>query len=132
MDPETDVRVLVLAWKLKSAERPGEVSKKEWLAGMAAMEVDTVKGLKAKLPEVGDRRHGNIARAEGRFAALPRSACDAGGSAPPPCGAGRVPLALSSDGPVAPCSLAAVSRRPAPLRPSFRPVPPSPVKPHRR
>ena len=33
MDPETDVRVLVLAWKLKSEEKPGEIKKSEFRAG---------------------------------------------------------------------------------------------------
>jgi hypothetical protein len=33
MDPETDVRVLVLAWKLKSEEKPGEIKKAEFCAG---------------------------------------------------------------------------------------------------
>jgi len=35
MDPETDVRVLVLAWKLKSEEKPGEIKKSEFRAGYA-------------------------------------------------------------------------------------------------
>lgn len=52
LNAETDVCVLVLAWKLKSSERPGSITKDEFLAGMREMQCDSVAGLKAKLPGV--------------------------------------------------------------------------------
>jgi hypothetical protein len=52
LDAETDVRVLVLCWKLKSAEKPGEIKKEEFLAGMREMGVDSKAALKAKVHTV--------------------------------------------------------------------------------
>ena len=50
LDPETDVRVLVMAWKLKSKAKPGEIRKEEFQAGMSSMGCDSVEALKAQLP----------------------------------------------------------------------------------
>lgn len=50
LDPETDVRVLVMAWKLKSKAKPGEIRKEEFQAGMTSMGCDSVEALKAQLP----------------------------------------------------------------------------------
>lgn len=49
LDAESDVRVLVLCWKLKSAEKPGEIKRDEFLAGMREMGVDSKAALKTKL-----------------------------------------------------------------------------------
>lgn len=50
LDPETDVRVLVLAWKLKAAAKPGEIARSEFQEGMQAFGVDTIEGLQQQLP----------------------------------------------------------------------------------
>lgn len=52
LDPETDVRVLVLCWKLQSEERPGEISRAEFVRGMQALGVDSVASLKSLLPSL--------------------------------------------------------------------------------
>jgi len=52
LNPESDVRVLVLCWKLRANERPGQVAKAEWMGGMAELGVDSIAGLKAALPSL--------------------------------------------------------------------------------
>jgi hypothetical protein len=52
LDPETDVKVLVMAWKLKSAQKPGEIAKQEFQDGMTAMGIDSLPKLKALVPSV--------------------------------------------------------------------------------
>eukprot|EP00614_Pseudopedinella_elastica_P001532 CAMPEP_0172592634 /NCGR_PEP_ID=MMETSP1068-20121228/11663_1 /TAXON_ID=35684 /ORGANISM="Pseudopedinella elastica, Strain CCMP716" /LENGTH=198 /DNA_ID=CAMNT_0013389727 /DNA_START=80 /DNA_END=673 /DNA_ORIENTATION=- len=50
LDPEKDPKALVLAWKLKSAEKPGEIKREEFLAGMGQMHVDSAASLKSLIP----------------------------------------------------------------------------------
>ena len=33
LDPLEDIRVLVLLWKLEASEKPGQISREEWMAG---------------------------------------------------------------------------------------------------
>ncbi|KAL5698838.1 hypothetical protein ACHQM5_029820 [Ranunculus cassubicifolius] len=47
----TDVRILMLAWKMK-AERQGYFTLDEWRRGMKALKVDTIAKLKKSLPEL--------------------------------------------------------------------------------
>jgi hypothetical protein len=57
IDPETDVRTLVLAWKLKSKERPGEIKLEEFIEGMQEIGVNSVAGLKSIIPSVNSIHH---------------------------------------------------------------------------
>lgn len=59
LDAETDVSALVMAWKLKSCARPGEISKEEFVAGMSEMRIDSVTQLKDMVPsfDVGFMEH---------------------------------------------------------------------------
>lgn len=50
VDPQ-DVIVLVIAWKMEAAYMCA-FTRKEWMAGMEAMDVDSVAKLKAKLPQL--------------------------------------------------------------------------------
>mmetsp|Transcript_35426 Transcript_35426/g.72203 ORF Transcript_35426/g.72203 Transcript_35426/m.72203 type:complete len:217 (+) Transcript_35426:3-653(+) len=50
LDPETDTKVLVMAWKLKSIEKPGEIAKREFREGMTAMGIDSLQKLKDLIP----------------------------------------------------------------------------------
>ncbi|KAB1218779.1 DCN1-like protein 4 [Morella rubra] len=47
----TDVRILMLAWKMKS-EKQGYFSLEEWRRGLKALRADTVNKLKKALPEL--------------------------------------------------------------------------------
>ncbi|KAL3840702.1 hypothetical protein ACJIZ3_025293 [Penstemon smallii] len=47
----TDVRILMLAWKMK-AEKQGYFTKDEWRRGLKALRVDTMNKLKKALPEL--------------------------------------------------------------------------------
>ncbi|KAF3976692.1 hypothetical protein ACB098_05G076900 [Castanea mollissima] len=47
----TDVRILMLAWKMK-AEKQGYFSLEEWRRGLKALRADTVNKLKKALPEL--------------------------------------------------------------------------------
>lgn len=47
----TDVRILMLAWKMK-AEKQGYFTLEEWRRGLKALRVDTVSKLKKALPEL--------------------------------------------------------------------------------
>lgn len=46
----SDVRGLVLAWKLGGKERPGEINRTEFSMGMRGLGATTVEDLKAKTP----------------------------------------------------------------------------------
>ena len=46
LDASADVRALVLAWKLKSGEKPGAIRKSEFVAGMQTLRCDSVAELK--------------------------------------------------------------------------------------
>ncbi|KAK8296501.1 hypothetical protein V6Z12_D05G128300 [Gossypium hirsutum] len=47
----TDVRILMLAWKMK-AEKQGYFTLEEWRRGLKALRVDTVSKLRKALPEL--------------------------------------------------------------------------------
>mmetsp|Transcript_9616 Transcript_9616/g.12468 ORF Transcript_9616/g.12468 Transcript_9616/m.12468 type:complete len:243 (-) Transcript_9616:131-859(-) len=50
MDPESDVRILVLLWKLGANARPGEISKEEFVKGCESLGLDTPQKIKDYLP----------------------------------------------------------------------------------
>lgn len=45
MDPASDIRLLVLLWKLGAVSRPGTITKTEFLSGMKKLRKDSIKGL---------------------------------------------------------------------------------------
>ncbi|KAJ4908988.1 hypothetical protein Rs2_03609 [Raphanus sativus] len=49
--PHTDIKILMLAWKMK-AERQGYFTKTEWRRALKALKFDTIKKLKKALPEL--------------------------------------------------------------------------------
>lgn len=50
MDPTTDVRLLVLLWKMAAISKPGQITKKEFTIGMMTVfKKDSVEGLKTVL-----------------------------------------------------------------------------------
>jgi hypothetical protein len=52
IDPLEDVRVLVLMWRMGANEKPGMITKKEWMAGCHALQVDSVAKMKELLPSL--------------------------------------------------------------------------------
>ena len=50
IDPESDVRVLVLLWKLGANARPGEISKEEWLNGCQNLYLDSTQKFNNLMP----------------------------------------------------------------------------------
>lgn len=50
MDPSSDVRVLVLMWKLGAVSKPGCISKSEFINGMKSIQKTNAKGLNDYLP----------------------------------------------------------------------------------
>lgn len=42
VDAATDMTILVLCWKLGSAEKPGHIMEAEWLSGMEKLNSDSV------------------------------------------------------------------------------------------
>jgi hypothetical protein len=50
IDASTDVRALVLMWRLGSGSKPGVVSRTEFLNGMKFMKKDSIEGLRQILP----------------------------------------------------------------------------------
>jgi len=55
IDATEDVRILVLLWKMGCKEKPGTITREEFLSGMAQLEVESWDELKAQLPtcEIG-------------------------------------------------------------------------------
>lgn len=50
IDPSTDVRLLVLLWKMKAIAKPGSVSRKEFTEGMmTVLKKDTLEAVKGDL-----------------------------------------------------------------------------------
>lgn len=47
LDASTDVRALVLLWKLGSGSKPGLITRTEFLNGMKTLRKDSIDGLKA-------------------------------------------------------------------------------------
>eukprot|EP00594_Rhizosolenia_setigera_P013245 CAMPEP_0178962460 /NCGR_PEP_ID=MMETSP0789-20121207/14379_1 /TAXON_ID=3005 /ORGANISM="Rhizosolenia setigera, Strain CCMP 1694" /LENGTH=203 /DNA_ID=CAMNT_0020646617 /DNA_START=381 /DNA_END=992 /DNA_ORIENTATION=- len=52
LDPYEDPRVLVLVWKLGAKEKPGQISKEEWVSGCKSLVVDSVDKMKGILPSL--------------------------------------------------------------------------------
>mmetsp|Transcript_9610 Transcript_9610/g.23293 ORF Transcript_9610/g.23293 Transcript_9610/m.23293 type:complete len:234 (+) Transcript_9610:188-889(+) len=52
IDPESDVRILVLLWKLGSKEKPAQITKEEFMGGCNNLEIDTIEKLKSLLPSL--------------------------------------------------------------------------------
>eukprot|EP00536_Pseudo-nitzschia_multiseries_P008340 jgi/Psemu1/287723/fgenesh1_pg.210_\ len=52
IDPESDVRILVLLWKLGSKEKPGQITKEEFMGGCSDIAVDSMEKLKGLLPSL--------------------------------------------------------------------------------
>mmetsp|Transcript_11036 Transcript_11036/g.16691 ORF Transcript_11036/g.16691 Transcript_11036/m.16691 type:complete len:238 (-) Transcript_11036:223-936(-) len=52
IDPESDVRVLVLLWKLGANDRPGEISKEEFLGGCTRLGVDSASKIQGLMPSL--------------------------------------------------------------------------------
>jgi len=50
MDAASDIRLLVLLWKLGAVSKPGTITKPEFLAGMKKLRKDSIKGLKSISP----------------------------------------------------------------------------------
>ena len=50
MDPASDVRVLVMLWKLGAVSKPGCISKTEFIAGMEKLHASDVNKLKSLVP----------------------------------------------------------------------------------
>jgi len=52
LDPESDIRILVLLWKLGSKEKPAQISKEEFMSGCCQLQVDSIAKFKALLPSL--------------------------------------------------------------------------------
>lgn len=50
IDPSSDVRCLVMMWKLGANAKPGQISKEEFVKGCEKLNVTDANGLKALLP----------------------------------------------------------------------------------
>lgn len=50
LDPSTDVRVLVLVWKLGGVSKPGAITKAEFVKGFQTLQASSVDKLKTLLP----------------------------------------------------------------------------------
>ena len=52
LDCESDVRVLVLLWKLGSKEKPGQITKEEFESGCSELQVDSYTKFKKLIPSL--------------------------------------------------------------------------------
>lgn len=52
LDPLEDIRVLVLLWKMGSKEKPGQISKEEFLSGCQRLQIDSISKLQALIPSL--------------------------------------------------------------------------------
>ena len=52
VDPETDIRILVLLWKLGSKEKPAQISKDEFMSGCYDHQLDSIEKFKTFLPSL--------------------------------------------------------------------------------
>ena len=50
IDASSDVRILVLVWKLGSKAKPGTITREEFVAGMTNLNTDSLAGLQSLLP----------------------------------------------------------------------------------
>lgn len=63
MDPSSDIRLLVLLWKLGSKYKPGCITRTEFCNGMKSLCIDSIPKLKTFLPSLD---HGFLERSEFR------------------------------------------------------------------
>mmetsp|Transcript_10112 Transcript_10112/g.10200 ORF Transcript_10112/g.10200 Transcript_10112/m.10200 type:complete len:224 (-) Transcript_10112:633-1304(-) len=52
IDPQSDVRILVLLWRLGAVSTPGQISKEEFMTGMRAMGLSNLEGIRSALPSL--------------------------------------------------------------------------------
>jgi len=52
LDCESDIRVLVLLWKMGSKEKPGQITKEEFLSGCSQLQVDSFVKFKKLIPSL--------------------------------------------------------------------------------
>uniref|UniRef100_A0A7S0KXW4 Defective in cullin neddylation protein n=1 Tax=Asterionellopsis glacialis TaxID=33640 RepID=A0A7S0KXW4_9STRA len=52
IDPLSDIRILVLLWKLGANEKPAEISQREWMAGCNKLQIDSLDKFKTLLPSL--------------------------------------------------------------------------------
>ena len=52
LDPESDIRVLVLLWKLGSKEKPAQISKEEFMSGCDEHQLDSIEKFKGFIPQL--------------------------------------------------------------------------------
>jgi len=52
IDPMEDIRILVLLWKMGATDKPGLISKDEWMAGCNKLQVDTIAKFQELLPSL--------------------------------------------------------------------------------
>mmetsp|Transcript_27546 Transcript_27546/g.39440 ORF Transcript_27546/g.39440 Transcript_27546/m.39440 type:complete len:271 (+) Transcript_27546:136-948(+) len=52
IDPMKDTRILVLLWKLNASEKPGHVTKEEWIKGCEKLGIDSIDKIKRMLPSL--------------------------------------------------------------------------------
>lgn len=49
-NPEEDIRVLVLLWKLGAEKKPSEISREEWMQGCRKLQLDSISKFQSLLP----------------------------------------------------------------------------------
>lgn len=52
MDPLEDVRILVLLWKMGAKDKPGTISKTEWMAGCQSLSADRLDQFQGLIPSL--------------------------------------------------------------------------------
>ena len=52
LDPESDIRILVLLWKLGSKAKPAQITKDEFMNGCYELQLDSIEKFKALLPSL--------------------------------------------------------------------------------
>ena len=52
IDPMEDIRILVLLWKMGATDKPGLITKDEWMAGCNKLQVDSIAKFQELLPSL--------------------------------------------------------------------------------
>lgn len=52
MDPMEDVRILVLLWRMGANDKPGMITKEEWMNGCQKLQVDSIVKFQSLLPSL--------------------------------------------------------------------------------
>jgi hypothetical protein len=52
IDPMEDIRILVLLWKMGANEKPGMITREEWMTGCHRLQVDSVAKFQSLLPSL--------------------------------------------------------------------------------